>query len=121
MQPLVNEHVIRRRGQAQLLPGGVSDPVAANCVPEHITDPHRAITGAPGNTDYRLLLAHQPVSVFAAVDAGFDLHTHAGQFFSVTLVIHFVQAFVVGLDRYENTHIYVTGHRLPGARGKSPS
>ncbi len=128
MQPLVNEHVIRRRGEAQLLVGGVTDPVAANFVPEHKTDPHRAIAGAPDSVDYRLLLAHQPVSVFAAADAGFDLqlsgHTHAGQFFPATLVIHFVQPFVEGLDRHENTHIYVnpgTGYWGPPLRLGAPS
>ena len=124
---LVNEHRLIERGAARLIAGGVTDPVAHNFVPEHKSDPVRALAGAPA-ADYRLLLAHQPASVFGAAKAGFDLqisgHTHGGQFFPATIFVHFVQPYVAGLKRHANMWIYVnrgTGYWGPPLRLNAPS
>jgi uncharacterized protein len=96
-------------------------------VPAHASDPAKAKAGAPTH-DLSLLLAHQPRSVFAAAKAGYDLqlsgHTHAGQYFPMSLMIHLVQPYVAGLERHGDTQIYVsagTGYWGPPNRAGSPS
>src|SRR5690606_30765225 len=93
----------------------------------HQSDPAKAKAGAPEH-DFSVLLAHQPRSVFAAARAGFDLqlsgHTHAGQYFPMSLLIYLFQPYVSGLNRHENTQIYVsrgTGYWGPPNRAGSPS
>lgn len=61
--------------------------------------------------NYRLLLAHQPKSCFAAERAGFDLmicgHTHGGQYWPATEIIKWVQPFVQGMGKLNNMQVYV--------------
>jgi predicted MPP superfamily phosphohydrolase len=128
MVALINEHRLLAHGKARLVVGGVTDPVAHNFVPEHKSDPQRAMRGAPRDADFRLLLAHQPRSVFAAEAAGFDLqisgHTHGGQFFPATIFVHLVQPYVAGLKRHKTMWIYVnrgTGYWGPPLRLNAPS
>jgi predicted MPP superfamily phosphohydrolase len=85
------------------------------------------VQGAP-DTDVRLLLAHQPVSVFAAQDVGFDLqlsgHTHGGQYFPFSLLVRLFQPFVAGLHRLERMWLYVsrgTGYWGPPMRLGAPA
>jgi hypothetical protein len=125
---LINEHRVIEQKRARLVVGGVTDPVAHKFVPEHRSDPQLALAGAPPAADFRLLLAHQPHSVFAAEAAGFDLqlsgHTHGGQFFPATIFVHFVQPYVAGLRRHKNIWIYVnrgTGYWGPPLRLNAPS
>jgi predicted MPP superfamily phosphohydrolase len=70
-----------------------------------------SLSGAPP-VDFKLLLAHQPRSAPAAAKAGFDLvlsgHTHGGQFFPWTEVIHLVEPYVVGWYRLGATRLYVS-------------
>lgn len=127
MRALINQHQVIQKGAAKMIVGGVTDPVAHKFVPEHKSDPIQAMHGAPA-ADFRLLLAHQPQSVFAAADAGFDLqisgHTHGGQFFPATIFVHFVQPYVAGLKRHKNMWIYVnrgTGYWGPPLRLNAPS
>lgn len=124
---LINEHRIIERGQARLLVAGVPDLHADRNEPGHRSDPAAAKVGAPKH-DLSLLLAHQPRSVFAAAAAGFDLqlsgHTHAGQYFPMSLMIHLLQPYVSGLNRHGDTQIYVskgTGYWGPPNRAGSPS
>jgi hypothetical protein len=77
---------------------------------------------------FSLLLAHQPRSVFAASAAGYDLqlsgHTHAGQYFPMSVLIHLMQPYVSGLNQHEAMQIYVsrgTGYWGPPNRAGSPS
>lgn len=44
---------------------GVTDYSGGSYDPEHASDPHKAILGAPDDILFRLLLAHQPRSAFA--------------------------------------------------------
>lgn len=126
-RPLVNEHVVIERGGARLLVAGVADLHADRYVPAHASDPVAARGDA--EADFSLLLAHQPRSVYAAAQAGFDLqvsgHTHAGQYFPMSVLIHLMQPYVSGLHHHEGpTHIYVsrgTGYWGPPNRAGSPS
>ena len=62
---------------------------------------------------FRLLLAHNPKIAPLAEQAGFDLqlsgHTHAGQFFPWTFVIHLVHGpHAAGLSRRGRLWVYVS-------------
>lgn len=124
---LHNEHRVIEHGGARLLVAGVPDIGAVRHERTHISDPAKAKADAPEH-DYSLLLAHQPKSIYDASKAGFNLqlsgHTHAGQYFPGSLLIHLAQPYVKGLALHDNTHIYVsagTGYWGPPNRAGSPS
>jgi predicted MPP superfamily phosphohydrolase len=126
---LLNEHRLIEHGGARLLVAGVTDIGAGRQMPEHESDPHKAKAGAPAH-DLSVLLAHQPRSIYGAAEAGFDLqlsgHTHAGQYFPMSLLIHLMQPYVSGLSQHagSRTQIYVsrgTGYWGPPNRAGSPS
>jgi predicted MPP superfamily phosphohydrolase len=123
VKPLVNAHHVVDHDGAQVVIGGVTDYTAASVMPEHKTDPHKAIAGAPADAALRLLLAHQPRSAYAAAEAGWHLqlsgHTHGGQFFPGNFLIHLVQPFVEGLHQLESMWVYTnrgTGYWGPPVR-----
>ncbi|URD70629.1 metallophosphoesterase [Leptospira borgpetersenii] len=127
IQVLLNENQILKHGKANLTLAGVTDLKAGSILVEHKTDPHRAMKGGE-KTDYKILLAHQPNSVFEGADAGFNLqlsgHTHGGQYFPGNLLIYLAQKFVAGLHKHKNTWIYVsrgTGYWGPPIRLGAPS
>jgi predicted MPP superfamily phosphohydrolase len=114
-------HVIDKAGHA-LVMAGVTDISGHQMVPHHKSDPHKALEGAPEGS-IKVLLAHQPRSAYAAQKAGFHLqlsgHTHGGQFFPGTLLVHLVQPFVAGLHRLEDMWVYTnrgTGYWGPPIR-----
>ncbi|HET6582481.1 MAG TPA: metallophosphoesterase, partial [Nannocystaceae bacterium] len=124
---LCNEHRVIDRDGARLLLAGVTDISAGTMVPEHGSDPTRAKAGAP-ECDVRVLLAHQPRSVFAAAKAGYDLqisgHTHGGQYFPMNLLVYLAQPYVAGLERHDDMWIYVsrgTGYWGPPSRVGAPA
>jgi len=124
---LLNEHRCIEHGRARLLVAGVTDLGAGGRVPAHASDPAKAKANAPAH-DLSLLLAHQPRSVYAAAEAGYDLqlsgHTHAGQYFPMSVLIHLLQPYVSGLNRHGAMQIYVsrgTGYWGPPNRAGSPS
>jgi len=124
---LINEHRVLERDGSQLVLGGVTDISAGHMVPGHTSDPQASLRGAP-ETAVRILLAHQPVSVFQAARAGYDLqlsgHTHGGQYFPYSKLIGVAQPFVAGLYRHEKTWLYVnrgTGYWGPPIRLGSPA
>src|SRR6266850_1524228 len=97
---LRNAHVTIARGAARLLIGGVIDFAA------RMSDPD-------ARPAFRLLLAHNPKIAPLAEQAGFDLqlsgHTHAGQFFPWTFVIHWVHGpHAAGLSRRGRLWVYVS-------------
>lgn len=108
---LLNEHRIVDHEGAVLTVAGVTDHRAGRHLAAHHSDPKAALEGAPADS-MRLLLAHQPRSVFAAAAAGADLqisgHTHGGQYFPFNLLVYLAQPFVRGLHRAKNTWIYVS-------------
>jgi uncharacterized protein len=129
MKALVNAHQVIEHDGEKIVVGGVSDYTAASILPEHASDPKKAMAGAPADAAFKLLLAHQPRSAYEAEKAGFDLqlsgHTHGGQFFPGTLLVRLVQPFVEGLHRLGSMWVYTnrgTGYWGPPVRTtKAPS
>jgi predicted MPP superfamily phosphohydrolase len=122
LEPLLNEHRLLSRGGASMLLAGVTDVRADDILPAHRSDPAGARAGAP-ETPVSLLLAHQPRSLYAAREAGYDLqlsgHTHGGQYFPWNLVIHLLQPAVAGHYRFGPLQVYVnrgTGYWGPPLR-----
>ncbi len=124
---LLNQNHIVNSGEAKLLVGGVTDYKAHTILPSHASDPEKAILSKE-KTDFKLLLAHQPNSVFEAAIVGFDLqlsgHTHGGQYFPGNLLIHLFQKFVAGLYKHGDIWLYVssgTGYWGPPIRIGAPA
>ena len=119
---LLNEHRIIRRGDGVILLAGVTDASAGGFVPAHASDPHKAIAGSPAS-DVRILLAHQPRSLYEAATAGYDVqisgHTHGGQFFPWNYLAAVGQPYIKGLHKHGKMWIYVskgTGYWGPPVR-----
>ena len=95
---LLNEHRVIRQGGGTIILAGVTDASAGGFIPEHRSDPHKAIAGAPA-ADVKILLAHQPKSLYEGSKAGFDLqisgHTHGGQFFPWNLLATIGQPYAI--------------------------
>lgn len=123
---LNNDHRVITRGDAKLLMAGCTDVKAGDLVPSHASDPAGARAGAP-DCDVSILLAHQPRSIDAAADAGYDVqlsgHTHGGQYFPFNVLVHLAQPYVAGLAKHGPTWIYVsrgTGYWGPPLRVGAP-
>jgi hypothetical protein len=76
---------------------------------------------------FRLLLAHQPRSASAALQAGFDLqlsgHTHGGQFWPWNHFVKWQQPFTAGLHKLQSLWVYTsrgTGYWGPPKRFAHP-
>jgi len=124
---LLNEHRIIQVNKRKLLVAGVTDYSAERIVKDHKSDPAKAIMGAP-ECDARILLAHQPRSIFKAAELGFDLmisgHTHGGQYFPWNFFVGLQQPYVKGLHKHGKTWVYVnrgTGYWGPPVRLGVPS
>ena len=121
--PLLNEHHVLHLGRARLLLAGVTDYSAERFISSHTSNPLAALSGAP-ICNLKIVLAHQPCSVYDVTQSGFDLqlsgHTHGGQSFPGQF-IEMLQPphFVAGLYKYRNTQVYVnrgTGYWGPPQR-----
>ncbi|MDR3413114.1 MAG: metallophosphoesterase [Formivibrio sp.] len=127
LRVLMNEHIVLEHSGAQLVVAGVTDFSAHLFDPDQRSDPQQALSGAPDGV-FRLLLAHQPRSVSAAVEAGVDLqlsgHTHGGQFWPWNLFVRLQQPYTAGLHRLGKLWIYIsrgTGYWGPPKRFGAPS
>ena len=89
---------------------GVTDYGAADFVPSHASNPKAALDGSPPDT-VKILLAHQPKSIFDAEAVGTHLqlsgHTHGGQFFPWDNLARLAQPYLKGLHRHGKAWIYV--------------
>ena len=107
---LLNEHRIVERGGCRILLAGVTDYDAGRILPSHTSDPEAALSCST-DCDLRILLAHQPRTLYAAARIGCDLllsgHTHGGQFVPWKWTIPLQQPFVSGLHLSGKTWIYV--------------
>lgn len=119
---LLNEHECISRNGSSILLAGVTDTSGGDFLPHHASDPAKAIAGAPADGT-KILLAHQPRSLYKALPLGFDLqlsgHTHGGQFFPWNLFATLGQPYIAGLHKRENTWLYVsrgTGYWGPPVR-----
>jgi uncharacterized protein len=128
LRVLMNEHIVLQHDGAAVVVGGVTDHGAHHYDPAQRSDPAAAMVGAPRDAAFRLLLAHQPLTAFAAAPVGFDLqlsgHTHGGQFFPWTFLVRLQQPITAGLHRFQSLWVYVsrgTGYWGPPLRLGAPS
>lgn len=102
IKPLMNEHQLIERGGQKLVLAGVTDYAAHRHLPEHRSDVAAALKGADPSLT-KILLAHQPRSVFEAADKGIDLqlsgHTHNGQMFPFNFFVAMAQPYLKGLAK----------------------
>ncbi|MEP6609233.1 MAG: metallophosphoesterase [Burkholderiaceae bacterium] len=124
---LLNEHVVLRHNDGALVIAGVTDHSGHHFDEAHRSDPAAAIATAPDGV-VRILLAHQPRSAAAALEAGFHLqlsgHTHGGQFWPWNLFVRLQQPFTAGLHRLRSLWVYTsrgTGYWGPPKRFGAPS
>jgi hypothetical protein len=124
---LMNEHRIIAHNGAELVVAGVPDLRGGRFDPSHEPDPGRAVADAPDGL-VRILFAHQPVMADQVQQYGYDLmiagHTHGGQFFPGTLLVHLFQPYVAGLHTIGEMLLYVsrgTGYWGPPLRIGAPS
>ena len=124
---LVNEHHMVAVAGAMLAVAGVTDLNAHQIVPAHATDPDAALANVPDGA-FKLLLAHQPGSIYAAHRLGVHLqlsgHTHGGQFRPFDLAVSAAHPYPAGLYDHQGTWIYVnrgTGYWGPALRLGIPS
>ena len=109
---LRNERIAIGRGGASFDLAGIDDRTAADSgVPGHGADLDAALDGRDDSTPV-VLLAHQPVMVRQARDAGVDLqlsaHTHGGQLWPFDYAVRLDQPAVEGMSRMGDTQLYVT-------------
>jgi predicted MPP superfamily phosphohydrolase len=100
----------------------VTDYTGGQFIPSHKSDPTAAMKNAPADS-VKILLAHQPKTLYQAESLGFDLmisgHTHGGQFFPWNLVATIGQPYIKGLHKHNGTWVYVskgTGYWGPPVR-----
>lgn len=102
---LQNEHRLVTQGRGVLLFGGVDDYSSP------ASSPAKAM-GFHTKADVKILLAHQPDSIYEAARAGFDLqlsgHTHGGLLRPVRWLASLGSPFQSGLYKHENTQIHVS-------------
>jgi predicted MPP superfamily phosphohydrolase len=119
---LINEHRIITKNGKSIILAGVTDYTGGQFLKEHVSDPHKAISGAPEGLP-KILLAHQPVSIYEAAKAGYDYmisgHTHGGQYFPYHFLVALSQPYISGMHRSGDTMVYVnkgTGYWGPQLR-----
>ena len=127
MTVLLNTHKIVHKESSQILIAGVTDFTSDRFVEEHKSDPIMAINGTTDKLT-KILLAHQPKSIFKAAEAGYDLqisgHTHGGQYIPWSFLVTLSQPYIAGLSKHEDMWIYVnrgTGYWGPPMRIGIPS
>jgi uncharacterized protein len=123
---LRNEHVAIG-GEDGFDLAGVDDWSSKRFGNGHGPDLERALAGRDASREL-VLLAHQPKQIHEAAAKGVGLqlsgHTHGGQIFPWGLFVRIDQPYVAGLDRLEDTMIYVsrgTGFWGPPMRVGAPS
>ncbi len=120
---LMNEHRAIEKNGSKIILAGVTDYSAGQFYKDQTSDPHKAIERAP-NGAAKILMAHQPRTLYQMNDLDFDLvlngHTHGGQFFPWNYLATLGQPFIKGLHKWgEKTWVYVskgTGYWGPPVR-----
>jgi predicted MPP superfamily phosphohydrolase len=103
---LLDENRTIEYNSQNIILAGVSDYRSKQFIPHHKSDPKGALLNSV-DSDVKILLAHQPRSIFAASEAGYDLqisgHTHGGQYFPWSMFVTIGQPYVSGLNKHHNT------------------
>jgi predicted MPP superfamily phosphohydrolase len=121
---LENSHKMIQVKNASVLIGGTIDLSAQYLHKTHRTDVLKTIAHAPQNPQLKILLAHQPHTAFQAAALNYfhlqiSGHTHGGQMWPGTWLVHLFQYFRPGLTLYKKMWVYVstgTGYWGPPAR-----
>lgn len=107
LHTLVNEmSLIESRGGkgGGLAIAGVPDIREGKRLADHGYEPEKAIEGA-GESDIKILLAHQPLKIERSFEAGYDIqlsgHTHGGQFFPWTMAVKLMFPYVIDLHLHK--------------------
>ena len=124
---LINEHILITKNKENIVLAGVTDFKAGYIKPSHNSSPSLALERAPKDL-VRILLAHQPNSIYDVHKVGVDLqisgHTHGGQFWPFTIPTGLANAYLAGHYDHLGTQIYVnrgTGYWGPPLRLGVPS
>ena len=119
---LLDSHEIIKKGNGEITLGGVTDYRSSTIKSSHKSDAKLAFNKAPENIP-KILLAHQPWSIYNAHEAGTDLqlsgHTHGGQFWPFVYPVRWANPYTAGLHDHDGTLIYVnrgTGYWGPPLR-----
>ena len=119
---LLDSHEIIKKGNGEITLGGVTDYRSSTIKSSHKSDAKLAFNKAPENIP-KILLAHQPWSIYNAHEAGTDLqlsgHTHGGQFWPFIYPVRWANPYTAGLHDHDGTLIYVnrgTGYWGPPLR-----
>jgi uncharacterized protein len=119
---LNNESRTIEKDNQKITLAGVTDVSGGNFLPEHTSSPTDALNSSE-TSGTKILLAHQPRSIFEAAKAGYDLqlsgHTHGGQMIPWQFLTRLAQPYMEGLYKHDNTWIYVnkgTGYWGPPLR-----
>jgi predicted MPP superfamily phosphohydrolase len=108
--PLVNENRVVNFAGIKILIAGVTDMSAKQFLPAHKPDLPKAIFSHE-QTDFKILLSHNPRTLCEAEHVGFDLqlsgHTHAGQFFPFSLLVPLAHKYHNGLNCQNKIWLYV--------------
>lgn len=106
---LHNSHEIIDFHSLKIMIAGVPDRMANRFYKNLNSLPDKALhTDQP--TDYKILLAHEPSSVFDLKNEKCDIllsgHTHGGQIFPFALLVRLVQPVVSGFKRTQSTLVF---------------
>ena len=119
---LIDSHKIITKKEDSLTLAGVTDYRSSSIKPVHKSDATIAFSGSPNDIP-KILLAHQPWSIFNGHRAGADLqlsgHTHGGQFWPFIYAVRMANPYTAGLHDHKGTWIYVnrgTGYWGPPMR-----
>ena len=104
-----SNHIIDHNG-ASLMIAGIPDTHASQFGFEAY-DPAKA-KQTDSHYDYSVIMSHRPEIAKEVAAQGYDLqlsgHTHGGQYFPWTVVIHLFHKYVRGLYKVDDMHLYVS-------------
>ncbi len=106
---LHNTHEIFQNAGGKFMIAGVPDRIITSRGSNFESSPHKALASQE-NVSYRILLAHEPKSVFNLRGEKCDLllsgHTHGGQIFPFALLVRLAQPVVRGFKKINGVLVF---------------
>ena len=106
---LHNNNKIFQTANGNFMIAGVPDRIIISRGSQFESSPQKALT-TKENVSYRILLAHEPKSVFNLGDQKCDLllagHTHGGQIFPFAIFVRMAQPVVRGFKKINNVLVF---------------